>query len=127
MKDTKNLSTRDRLRKKLEDRKILQKTKENNEKIEIKTNEITEEIKKKYTLAKDEYPESNISDPITILKNKDKYIKEYNSYILTVIETAKDKQYGMSQLNLLLDNSYTRYMTMLLELPKVPEFFSKYN
>lgn len=113
-----NLSTRERLRRKLDARNIEKKT-------EVKLNEISDELIRRYTFAKEEFEDISITNPITILKDKEKYISEYNKYILTVIEAAKEKGYGLSKIHLLLDNSYTRYMTKILELPPIPEWFRR--
>lgn len=85
-----------------------------------KDERITSEMLNRYQKAIVEFPNNNIVNPKCILDNYDKYKKEYDNYILTSIKTAKTKGLGINSIRSMIDNSYTQYMTHVLDIPQLP-------
>lgn len=83
---------------------------------------VTEEMLNLYTDAMREFPKSNMPNPKTVLDDPDKYKQEYGKYVLNIMEQAKKESWGLDVVKSMLSNSYTKYMTHVLELPKIPSF-----
>lgn len=83
---------------------------------------VTPEMLELYGQALFEYPKSNIPNPKTVLDNPDKYRREYGSFVLNIINQAKEKGWATELVKSMLNNGYTRYITHVLNLPALPSF-----
>ena len=66
-----------------------------------------------YNLVLEEFPNSQIDDPITVLKSKINALQTYNNYIKRTLNTS-----GLTdeQIKKYLSNSYVRYYAHILGL-----------
>lgn len=56
-------------------------------------------------------PKTKLPTPVEIFDNPDHFKAEYYQYILSVIKTMKDKNISLKNLDKVLDNPYSNYMS----------------
>lgn len=83
---------------------------------------VKEEMIALYTDAMREFPKSNMPNPKIVLDNESKYRDEYGKYVLNIMQKAKAESWDINVVKSMLNNSYTKYMTHMLNLPTLPSF-----
>jgi len=69
-------------------------------------------------------PAKQLPNPVEIFNNEEKYKIEYYQYILQIIKNLKEENKDSKQLNKILDNPYSYYMSQCLHIPINP-FYKK--
>lgn len=71
-----------------------------------------------YNLASQDYASSKIEDPIYILDNMQIMLQKYNRYISSILNEIDQKKDILTQEQIIkcIDNSYTRYLTIILNI-----------
>lgn len=90
---------------------------------ELLTNDnITTEMLDLYYLARLSYKDIEVPLPGDILNDKDKYKKVYNDFLISLMDMIKnlDTNQQLSELQKLMKNPYSQYMTKCLDIPLNP-------
>lgn len=88
----------------------------------MKDDRIKPEMISLYTDAMRAFPKANMPNPKVILDDAEHYKKEYGKYVLNIMTQAKTNGWGVEKIKDMLNNTYTRYMTNVLDLPSLPSF-----
>ena len=89
---------------------------------EMQDSGISMQLLNKYRTAITTFKNVKIATPFEVLANKDTYLKEYSNYVLIAIKEAKENKYNIETIKRMLTNSYTDYMTSMLNLPLLPSW-----
>jgi len=71
-----------------------------------------------FNLAKYNYSNGNIDDPIFILDNLDNSLKKYNNYMNIILNKIKTENIDRDDSLQLINNSYTIYIRHILDISK---------
>jgi len=71
-----------------------------------------------FNLAKNNYSNGNIDDPIFILDNLDNSLKKYNNYMNIILNKIKTENIDRDDSLQLINNSYTIYIRHILDISK---------
>lgn len=123
---------RKKLRQKINEKKQKQPTRQEIHKIkkdinreyrEVKQDErVTLEMIDLFGQAMKDFPNLNMPNPKVVLDNDMKYKEEYGKYVLNIMQKAREENWNVDLVKSMLNNSYTKYMTHMLNLPGLPTF-----
>jgi hypothetical protein len=123
---------RKKLRQKINEKKQKQPTRQEIQRIKKDINReyrqvtqderVTSEMIDLFSQAMKDFPNLNMPNPKIVLDNDAKYKEEYGKYVLNIMQKAREENWNVDIVKSMLNNSYTKYMTHMLNLPELPTF-----